>query len=134
MACYAERMIRKRYPSDLTDAQWALIAPFMPPPCEIGCPRSTDLREVCNAIFYVAREGCRWRSLPHDFGIPWQTIYEYYSQWNRDGTLTDLHAALRGAVRKQAGKEPTPSAAALDSQSVKTSQKGGSAATTRANA
>jgi putative transposase len=75
---------------------------------------------VCNAIFYVACEGCRWRALPHEYGIPWQTVYEYYSQWNRDGTLQQIHASLRAPVRKRAGKEPTPSAAALDSQSVKT--------------
>lgn len=120
-------MSHQPYPSDFTDEQWQLVAPYLPAPCEIGCPRITDLREVCNAIFYVLREGCRWRAVPHDYGIPWQTVYEYYSQWNKDGTLAAMHSGLREKVRKKVGKEATPSAAVIDSQSVKTTQKGGSA-------
>lgn len=122
---YPDAMTRQRYPSDVTDAHWALIAPHLPPPCDIGGPRTTDLRELCNAIFYVLREGCRWRALPHDFGSTWQTVYWYFRRWNRDGTLDGLHAALRERVWKKAGKEPTPSALIIDSQAVKTMLKGG---------
>lgn len=116
---------RDPYPSDLTDAQWAQISPDLPPPAAIGGPRITDLRELCNAIFYVVREGCQWRALPHDFGIPWETVYWYFRHWQEDGTWTVLHAALRERVRKRAGKEATPSALIIDSQSAKTTAQGG---------
>lgn len=121
-------MNREAYPSDYTAAQWALIAPHLPPPCEIGRTRTNDPREVLNAIAYVLREGCRWRAVPHDFGIPWQSVYRHFRQWTRDGTLDRLHTALRSQVRAAQGKAPTPSAVMLDSQSVKTTQKGGNTA------
>ena len=116
---------RKPYPSDLTDAQWAVIAPLLPSPCAIGGPRTTKLRDLCNAIFYVDREGCQWRALPHDFGLPWETAYWYFRHWGADGTWQTIHAALREKVRKKAGKEATPSALIIDSQSAKTTAQGG---------
>lgn len=116
---------RPPYPSDLTDAQWAVLAPLLPPPCAIGESRKIDIRELCNAIFYVDREGCQWRALPHDFGIPWGTAYGYFRKWMTDGTWAALHAALRERVRKRAGKASTPSALIIDSQSAKTTAQGG---------
>jgi putative transposase len=121
------------YPSDLTDAQWGLIEPHLPAPYDIGRTREVDFRAVLNAIFYVVREGCQWRAVPRDYGVHWRTVYGYFRQWSADGTLETLHAALRGHVRKKAGKEPTPSAGILDSQSVKTTAKGGHAGMTPAN-
>jgi len=120
-----------RYPSDLTDQEWALIEPLLPAAQPAGRPRTTDLREVLNALFYVDRTGCQWRALPKDFP-PWPTVWSYFRQWRNDGTWQRLHTALREQVRVQGGREATPSAAIIDSQSVKTSQKGGSAAMTAA--
>jgi len=115
-------MERKAYPSDLTDQQWALIEPLLPrikrrrgP----GRPREVDLREVVNALFYHAREGCTWRALPHDLP-PWKTVYNYFQWWDWDGTWQKILDTLRPLARVKAGRAPTPSAAALDSQSVKT--------------
>lgn len=116
---------RAPYPSDLTDDQWAILAPLLPPPRDIGGPRVTQMRELCNAIFYVAREGCRWRAVPHDFGIPWQTVYWYFRRWQADDTWVTIHAALRGQVRQSVGKAATPSAMSTDSQSAKTTAQGG---------
>jgi putative transposase len=115
---------RKPYPSDLTDEQWALIEPWLPRPSRRrrpGRPRQTDLREIVNALFYHAREGCTWRALPHDFP-PWKTVYNYFQWWDWDGTWQQLVDALRPVARAKAGRAPTPSAAALDSQSVKTAE------------
>jgi len=78
-------MKRKHYPSDLTDAQWAILEPCIPSPRPGGRPRKTDMREVVNAIFYLTRESCSWRALPHDFP-PWKTVYNYFEDWKRDGT------------------------------------------------
>jgi len=121
---------RKRdpYPSDLTDAQWALIGPLIPPAKPGGRPRSVDIREVINAVFYVSRTGCPWRSLPHEFP-PWGTVHYYARRWRLDGTWEHIVSTLRPQVREAAGREPTPSAAIIDSQSVKTTEKGALAAT-----
>jgi len=100
------------------------IEPLIPPPKPGGRPRTTDIREVFNAISYLLRSGCAWRMLPHEFP-PWQTVYHYFRQWRKDGTWERIHEALRGQVREQVGREREPSAAILDSQSVKTTEKGG---------
>jgi putative transposase len=117
-------MNRKPYPSDLTDEQWVLIEPLIPPACPGGRPRKVDIREVVNALFYRNREGCTWRALPHDFP-PWKTVYNYFPWWHWDGTWEQLLKELRERVRLAAGREPTPRIAVLDSQSVKTTPVGG---------
>ncbi len=122
---------RRPYPSDLTDAQWALLEPLVVRPRRAdgrGRPPEVDLREVVNAILYVLHEGCRWRALPHDFPA-WGTVYWYFAQWTADGTLVRIHDALRRQVRAQAGRDPDPSAVIIDSQSVKATEKGGMSAT-----
>ena len=125
---------RRPYPSDLTDAQWALVEPLVvrPPRADgRGRPREVDLREVVNAVLYVLHEGCRWRALPHDFPA-WETVYWYFAKWTRDGTLVRIQDELRRRVREQAGRDPEPSAVIIDAQSVKASEKGGMWATTPA--
>ena len=126
---------RRPYPSDLTDAQWAIVEPLVvrPPRADgRGRPREVDLREVVNALLYVLHEGCRWRALPHDFPA-WGTVYWYFARWTDDGTLVQLHDALRRQVREQAGRDPEPSAIIIDSQSVKATENGGTSATTPAS-
>src|SRR5436309_3971897 len=116
-------MTSKRYPSDLTDAQWAVLEPWIPPPRPGGRPRKTDMREVVNAIFYLTREGCTWRALPHDFP-PWKTVYNYFEAWRDNGTWDGFLTALRRRVRRAAGRDPDPRVACIDSQSVKTAYGG----------
>jgi putative transposase len=114
-------MSRKLYPSDLTDAQWQLVQPSLAAAKPGGRPRKTDLREVVNAIFYLNREGCTWRALPHDFP-PWRTVYEYFAAWKRDGTWDELNGALRRRLRVAAGRPHTPTTASIDSQTVKATE------------
>ena len=107
-----------RYPSDLRDAEWALIAPLIPPAKHGGRRRSVDVREVLNAIFYVLSTGCQWNALPKDLP-PKSTVYDYFDLWEWDGTLERIHHELYVAVRDQEGREASPSAAVIDSQSAK---------------
>jgi putative transposase len=116
-------MKRKPYPSDLTDEQWALLEPLVPRALPGGRPRKTDMREVVNALFYLTRQGCTWRALPHDFP-PWKTVYNYFRWWTGDGTWQRIVDTLRPQARAKAGRDPDPGAAAIDSQSVKTAEGG----------
>lgn len=128
-------MTRSSYPTDVTDEQWAIIEPLLPAAKPGGRRRTVNLREVVNAIFYLSRTGCSWRLIPHDFP-PWGTVHYYYRQWRLDGTWQKVHDHLRSKVRQQEGSrqmflrnkniclehEDTPSAAIIDSQSVKTTE------------
>src|SRR5262245_32063670 len=115
---------RRSYATDLTDAQWEILRKLFPPAPGGGRPRTTDLREVVNAILYVLRTGCAWHLLPHDFPPP-GTVYDYFSQWRRNGTIARIHDALRPVVREAAEHDAEPSAASLDSQSAKRAGVGG---------
>jgi putative transposase len=121
---------RKDYPSDLTDAEWMMLAPLLPPPKRLGRPATIERREVVNAILYVLRTGCQWRYLPEGFPN-WNTVYWYFVRWTDDGTWERVNDALRRRLRMHLGRDPEPSAAVLDSQSVKTTERGALAATTR---
>ena len=120
--CAAERH-GMRYPSDLSDAEWALVGPLIPPARRGGRPRDVNVREVLNAIFYVLSTGCQWKALPKDLP-PKSTAHYYFMLWDWDRTLERIHHALYVAAREQAGREASPTAAIIDSQSAKASQKG----------
>ena len=120
-----------RYPSDLTEPEWALVAPLIPPAKSGGRRREVDLREVMNGVLYVLETGCQWRALPKDLP-PKSTVHDYFMLWAYDGTLERLHHALYVMTRDLEGREASPSVAVIDSQSVKSAEKGGSRSTRRA--
>ena len=113
-----------RYASDLTNDEWALIEPFLPPPSAIGRPRKTKLRRVVEAILYMASTGCQWRAIPKEFP-PYSTVQGYFYAWSHMGLLADINARLVGALRAKAGRHTSPTAGVIDSQSVKTTESGG---------
>ena len=123
-------MERSAYPSDLTDQEWRLLEPLLPPPKPGGRPVKYPRREIVNAIRYVLRTGCAWRMLPHDLP-PWRIAFHYFRTWRRDGTWQRAHDTLHADLRQSQGRGASPSAAIIDSQSVKTSEKGAREATTR---
>ena len=120
--CYDRSKLR--YPSDVTDREWALIEPLIPPAKPGGRKRSVNLREVINGLFYVLETGCSWGHLPKDVP-PKSTVHDYFDLWSWDGTLERMHDALYVELREAEGREPQPSVAILDSQSAKSAQKGG---------
>jgi putative transposase len=111
------------YPSELTDAEWQHLEPLLPTPKTAGRPRQWPLRLILDGIFYLVRSGCSWRMLPQEYP-PWPTVHDYYRRWRKDGTWEHIHTQIRQHVRQAMGREATPSAAVLDSQSVKTTEKG----------
>ena len=114
-------MSRQTYKTDLTDEHWEILEPLLPRPSVRGRPREHSLREILNAIFYRVDGGIKWRSMPHD--LPrWQSVYYYFRQWTKSGHGERLNTTLREQVRQQAGRNPEPSAAVIDSQSVKTTE------------
>jgi len=117
-------MARDTYRTDLTDAEWDVLEPHLPPPAERGRPREHGWREILNGVFYLVRSGCAWRLLPHNLP-PWKTVYHYYRLWRIDGTWERVNRVVRERLRLHLGREAQPSAGAIDSQSVKTTGVGG---------
>ena len=117
-----------RYPSDLTDEEWTHVAPLIPPAKRGGRRRAVDVREVMNGIMYVLSTGCQWRYVPKDLP-PKSTLFDYFDLWNYDGTLANIHHALYVRCREKIGREASPAACVIDSQSVKGAEKGGAAST-----
>jgi len=113
-----------RYPSDLTDGEWALVAPLIPPARRGGNRRHVDVREVINGLMYILSTGCQWRAIPKDLPAR-STLYDYFDLWTYDGTLERMHHALYVECRGQGEREASPTAAIIDSQSVKSAEKGG---------
>ena len=116
--------MRRAYQTDLSDVEWSYIEPYLPTSTAPGRPRVHTLREIVDAIFYIVRSGCAWRLLPHDFP-PWKTVHHYFRTWRKDGTWERMHATLRKRVRVRLKRNPQPSAAIVDSQSIKTTGVGG---------
>src|SRR5262245_24007752 len=120
-----------RYQTDLTDTEWRVIAPHLPKPCATGRPREWPMREIVNGIFYVMRAGCPWRLMPSDLP-PWGTIYRWFAAWRDDGRFERINHALVMADRERVGRDASPSAAIIDSQSIKTTRPAARAVTMRA--
>ena len=129
--CAADRR-GVRYPSDLTDAEWALVAPLIPPAKRGGRPRDVNVREVLNAVFYVLSTGCQWQALPKDLP-PKSTAHYYFMLWDWDGTLERIHHVLYVTTREREGRDASPTAAIIDSQSARAAQKGALRLTRRAS-
>lgn len=119
-----EKPTRKAYPSDLSDGEWQILKPLLPQPKGFGHPRTVDMREILNGVFYVQRSGCQWEMMPNDLP-PYTTVYRYFQKWQRQGIWQRMHDAVREKLRQEDGREPQSTVAIADSQSVKTTEKRG---------